>query len=285
MQKFGFRYSLLVLCFLQAFAIGASSLSDPKQTAANTVSIHIDPVKPQVFQPKVSFFINKIVDRSGAPQPLLAYPNRGGVFFDREPSQMVRQALEESFKLGDALAPDAGSADYALDIYIFQFGLASGSGFEFFAKVELSVVVKDNSGGKSEPVSALGTSIQNRAILKSNVQKNVTANVEEALHEATRNLLRGVKFRDSVASLQKPATTSQPVTTMPDQMNADSGRKALSKAEILGLLKGDTPSAQVAMLVKDRGITFTPSSNDLTDIRSAGGHDDLIQSLETSKPH
>lgn len=55
--------------------------------------------------------------------------------------------------------------------------------------------------------------------------------------------------------------------------------KGLSKAEILGLLQGDVPSARVAELVKDRGIKFTPTPDDLKEIRSAGGLDDLIDAI------
>jgi hypothetical protein len=55
--------------------------------------------------------------------------------------------------------------------------------------------------------------------------------------------------------------------------------KALGKAEILSLLQGDVPSARVADLVKERGIKFVPTPDDLKEIRSAGGADDLIGAL------
>lgn len=272
------RFSFAYLLFFSALAITGACSDNPKQTPENTVSIHIDPVKPQTFPQKTTFFINRIVDRSGNPQPLLAYSPRGGVFFDREPGEIVRQALEDSFKSAGMLAPDAASADLTMDVYLFEFGLAKGSGFEFFAKVELNVVLRNNSGAKSQPVTALGTSIQGRAILKSNIQKNVTVNVEEALQESIRSLLRGVKFRDAVLAFQKPASPGgeQPVTR---------GGEALSKAEILKLLKSDTASPQLAALVKERGISFAPTADDIAEIRGAGGKDELIQALEQSKPH
>src|SRR5215813_8301870 len=202
MKRTKIKFLALILCLIFLATITVRGSDNPKQTATNTVSIHVDPVKPQVFPQKTTFFIDRIVDRSGKPQPLLAYAPRGGVFFDREPGAVVREALENSFRAGEMLAPAAGSADVVLDVYIFEFGLSPGSGFEFFAKVELSVVLRNNSGLKSEPVTALGTSIQNRAILKSNIQKNVTVNVEEALHDAVRSLVRGTKFRDTVLALQ-----------------------------------------------------------------------------------
>lgn len=55
--------------------------------------------------------------------------------------------------------------------------------------------------------------------------------------------------------------------------------RALNKAEILSLLQGDVPSARVAELVKERGIKFVPTPDDLKEIRGAGGGDDLIDAI------
>jgi hypothetical protein len=55
--------------------------------------------------------------------------------------------------------------------------------------------------------------------------------------------------------------------------------KGLGKAEILSLLQGDVPSARVAELVKERGIKFVPTQDDLKEIRGAGGGDDLIDAI------
>jgi hypothetical protein len=55
--------------------------------------------------------------------------------------------------------------------------------------------------------------------------------------------------------------------------------KALSKSEILDLLKGDVPSERVAGLVKERGINFVPTQDFLKEIRAAGGGDDLVDAL------
>jgi hypothetical protein len=56
--------------------------------------------------------------------------------------------------------------------------------------------------------------------------------------------------------------------------------KALAQANILDLLKGDVPSERVAQLVKERGIKFVPSENDLKEIRDAGGGDDLVNAMK-----
>jgi len=55
--------------------------------------------------------------------------------------------------------------------------------------------------------------------------------------------------------------------------------KGLGKAEILSLLKGYVPSDRVTTLVKERGIKFAPTPDDLKDIRGAGGGDDLIDAI------
>jgi hypothetical protein len=55
--------------------------------------------------------------------------------------------------------------------------------------------------------------------------------------------------------------------------------KGLAKAEIVSLLQGDVPSARVAELVKNRGLKFLPTPDDLKEIRSAGGGGDLIDSI------
>ena len=61
--------------------------------------------------------------------------------------------------------------------------------------------------------------------------------------------------------------------------------RALGKEEIVSLLQGGVPVAHVAELVKDRGIKFTPTSEDLNDIRAAGGSDELIQAMQQPAPH
>ncbi len=53
----------------------------------------------------------------------------------------------------------------------------------------------------------------------------------------------------------------------------------LAKSEILELLKG-MQSAQVAALVRENGIKFTPTYDDLKEVRAAGGGDDLIEAVK-----
>ena len=69
----------------------------------------------------------------------------------------------------------------------------------------------------------------------------------------------------------QPAVKPQPAV----QINP----KALAKSDIIDLLKGEVPSDRVAGLVKERGIKFDPTQNDLKEIRAAGGGDDLVDAL------
>jgi hypothetical protein len=55
--------------------------------------------------------------------------------------------------------------------------------------------------------------------------------------------------------------------------------RALDKQDILSLLKGGVPTARVAEIIKERGLKFSPTADDLNDIRGKGGNDELIQAI------
>jgi len=59
--------------------------------------------------------------------------------------------------------------------------------------------------------------------------------------------------------------------------------KGLGEPEIISLLKGGVPSARVADIVKERGVNFVPSEEDLKEIRRAGGGDDLVKAVLKAK--
>jgi hypothetical protein len=61
--------------------------------------------------------------------------------------------------------------------------------------------------------------------------------------------------------------------------------KALSREEIVSLLQGGVPPTRVLELVKERGIRFSPSADDLSAIREAGGTDDLMDAVKQAAPH
>ena len=60
--------------------------------------------------------------------------------------------------------------------------------------------------------------------------------------------------------------------------------KALDKANIISLLVGAVPPERVAGLIKERGIKFTPTPDDLNEIRAAGADDELIQAIQQAAP-
>jgi hypothetical protein len=196
------RINLVLIACIFTTGILSAGQKDPKKTPENTITVGLsEPVRLQTFPRTVKFYIAGVVDRSGNPQPILVWRPRGGIYLDREPKVVVQEALEQSLKAADALATDAQSADYVMNIYLFHFGLAEGSGMEFYGKVDLNVVLKNPKSGKSIEVTAMGTSIQGTAVRKKNILANVKVNLEMALQESIRNLLRGTKLRDAVNTL------------------------------------------------------------------------------------
>jgi len=204
-------------CFI--LVCGRCAADEPKPTPENTISIHLEePVAPQRFERPAKFWIADMTDRSGNPQPMLVMKTRGGVFLDKQPTAIVRESLEDSLKAANLLAPDAESADLTLRIYLFHFGLAEGSGLDFFGKVEFSILVKNPKTGESQEVMATGTSIAKGAARKKNIEKNVKEDIEEALHDSMRNFLRGQQLKDAVAALSggagaAPSPASSPSGT------------------------------------------------------------------------
>jgi hypothetical protein len=233
-----FRKILSVCGWLAALGAlaGVNAVADePKPTPENTIHVQLAaPVPPQKFAKPVKFFISEVVDRSGNPQPLLVLRDRGGVFLDRQPTQITRETLEVSLKAADLLA-DAASADLVLQIYVFHFGLAHGSGFDFFGKVEFSVMVKNLKTEESQQIEAKGTSIANLAVRKKNIQKNVQADIEGALEDAVRNLLRGTQLKEAVAALLKNSPSAPAAAPSGEmaflQVNGDNGKSCKSKVE------------------------------------------------------
>jgi hypothetical protein len=190
---------LLAIAFVLA-SWPASGGEDPKPTPDNTIHVSLaSPVVPQKFSGRVKFFVGDVIDRAGNAQPMLITAVRGGIFVDRLPADIVREALESSLKAADLLAPDAPSADLILNVYLFHFGLAPSMG-DFFGKIELAVAVKNPKTGKSQQISATGTSISHIAKFKKNEMKNLQADFNNALGDSIRNLLRGQALHDAVVS-------------------------------------------------------------------------------------
>jgi hypothetical protein len=56
--------------------------------------------------------------------------------------------------------------------------------------------------------------------------------------------------------------------------------RALGKQDIISLLQGGVPNSRIVELVKDRGLKFSPTADDLDGIRAAGGNEEVIQAIQ-----
>jgi hypothetical protein len=210
-----FHWGVGILLASALFSIPAFA-DDPKPTPENTVHVELaEGVKPQAFTRPLKFFIADVTDRSGNAQPMMVYKPRKGIFLDRTPEEITREGLTKCLKSADMLAADRESADFVLTVYLFRFGLSDSSGIDFFGKVELAVMVKNPKTGKSQQVSATGTSIAGIAMRKKNIQKNVLEDMNNAFGDALRNLLRGEQLRNAVNALDMPAENKSPVGSSP----------------------------------------------------------------------
>ena len=59
---------------------------------------------------------------------------------------------------------------------------------------------------------------------------------------------------------------------------------ALSMKDIVSLLQGDVPNARIVDLVKEHGLKFALTDDDLNQIRHAGGSEDLIEAIQQATP-
>jgi hypothetical protein len=76
------------------------------------------------------------------------------------------------------------------------------------------------------------------------------------------------------------ANYSPPGPAAPPKPQAEANPKALSQEDIIHLLKNDVSSARVAELVRQFGLKFNPTESDLSEVRQAGGNDDLLRVLQ-----
>lgn len=197
---------------------------EPKPTPDNTIHVELtEPVKPQAFARPLKFFLTDVTDRSGNAQPMLVFKPRKGIFLDRTPAEITREALSNCLKSADMLAADRESADFLLTVYLFKFGLSDSSGMDFFGKVELAVVLKNPKTGKSQQVAAGGTSIAGAALRKKTIQNHVLEDINNAFGDAMRNFLRGQKLRDAIAALDVPPDTKGSAGSTPPASDKPSG--------------------------------------------------------------
>ena len=60
--------------------------------------------------------------------------------------------------------------------------------------------------------------------------------------------------------------------------------RALDRLEIIGLLQGGVPPTRIMDLIRERGIKFSPNQDDVSELRAAGGTDDLIEVIQQAAP-
>jgi hypothetical protein len=83
-------------------------------------------------------------------------------------------------------------------------------------------------------------------------------------------------------SAQVKATLTLTVNYKPKSSPVNT--KGLDKAEILSLLQGGVPPARISDLIRERGIKFSPSTDDLNAILAAGGTEELVQAIRQAAP-
>jgi hypothetical protein len=82
-----------------------------------------------------------------------------------------------------------------------------------------------------------------------------------------------------VARFSPPPPPAPAASAPPPKPEPAAHTRALSKSDVLELLSNYVPSARVAALVRERGIRFHPTPDDLDAVTAAGGAEDLIEAL------
>ncbi len=78
------------------------------------------------------------------------------------------------------------------------------------------------------------------------------------------------------------ATVPRPLAATPEAPQSESSasaNKPLTAAQVMGLVAGGVASARVAALVRNRGISFQPTSDFLTDLKSVGASEELLNAV------
>jgi hypothetical protein len=61
--------------------------------------------------------------------------------------------------------------------------------------------------------------------------------------------------------------------------------RALGKQDIIALLQGGVSIARIGEIIRDRGVKFSPTAQDVSDIRAEGGNDTVIEAIQLAAPH
>lgn len=83
------------------------------------------------------------------------------------------------------------------------------------------------------------------------------------------------KIEARLEDIPRPQEQVRPAAK-PGRPNA----RALTKEDIISLLQGGVSSVRIVPLVTERGVSFSPTTNSLNEIRTAGGNEDLVQAIQ-----
>lgn len=206
------------------------------------------------------------------------------------PSTTFAKTHEEPF---DAPCPSVWAAVRQVLLYSGKYGLLFASNEDMAASYNIGGAL----GGKrtnSVHLKAKGegcTLIVQTAFsgLAHNDAGDFAKRVNEALAQVPPSKPQGASSSESVPRTSSTAPSPPPAPSENAAKPADAGKpapavasnsRALSKADILDLLKGEVTSARVTVLIKERNISFTPTEDDYKELRAAGGGDDLISVLK-----
>ena len=120
------------------------------------------------------------------------------VRWQRDPAEVVRDALVESFASAGSLAEDEASADYSLSVILYRFGLAEATWREYYSKLEMLVQIKNLRTGVITDVAAIGTCVANIEDRKHKSVQAIQSGLETALSRGLANFLYNTRTKSAM---------------------------------------------------------------------------------------
>ncbi len=147
-------------------------------------------------------------------------------------------------------------------------------GIDFTPTQEFLKHVK-SAGAKDAFLKALRA---NKPLSQQQVSEMVRAGVGEDTG-AQMVTQRGIAFAPTESYIQSLKTAGAKEVFL----KAVRDRVPINPVQLIAQLAAESPSQRETMLVKDRGVDFTPADGYLQQVRLAGGDDDLIGALKIAK--
>ena len=118
--------------------------------------------------------------------------------WQRDPREIVREAVADSFESAGALTKDEALADYSLSINLRQFGFVEATWREYYSKLEMTVTLKNQKTGALAEVLAFGTAVVNKQDGRKRIAQATQSGLEIALRRAVANFLYSAKLKTAV---------------------------------------------------------------------------------------